>query len=313
MSWLSSGIDKLTGADDEWAAQQNAIAAENAREQALNAQAAQAAEANRQAALRASWDAARGGAKTSASSYFSDRGLDPNQYGGAIDSAISDALSTVSPNDPTPGLYLKNIGQGVYTSAQDAAREKALRGANATFAPDFEMSRISNATDDPFIADVMKGQRGDADAYINNLLKRGVVTKTGYDAGVANLNNQDARVRSTLSDLGSGLLDTGRQGLTNIANRAKTNASTLDLGTNFDPSVYSKEADTSFNDFLSSLGDKLKAQVPGNLYDTSGLASVAGAAQGAQNLPFDPSALAGLITPNPDEDPNKKKPTGFSF
>jgi hypothetical protein len=64
----------------------------------------------------------------------------------------------------------------------------------------------------------------------------------------------------------------------------------------------------SYNDFLSSLPTELASRAPGDLFDTSGLASIAGQAQGAQNLPFDPGALSGKTTPlSPKEDDTAPK------
>lgn len=311
MSWLSD-IFGSSDNTEQIQFQQREIAREAAAQQAAAAAAAQ-----QQALAKAiadTWNTAKTGARTSAQNYFTERGLDPSQYGGSIDEAIKNALSSVNSQDPNPGAYLKNIGSQVYGSQQDLARERATRGVSSAFAPDYEYGRVASTLDDPFINDIVSGQRSSADQYINNLLKRGVITDTGAQAGFKNLDEQTARVRGQVSDIGSNLLEGERSSLRDIINRGKANASTINLGQTFDPSTYTKQADTSFDEFMAGLGDKIRAQTPDKLFDTTPLASIAGAAQGAQNLAFDPNALAGIL--NADQvDPvtGKKKIAPFSF
>lgn len=243
------------------------------------------------AALRTS---SSGAARTNASQYFTDRGLDPTQYGGAIDSKINEILSSTADDDPNVASYLSNLGESVYGAQTDALRGKSLNAVNTQFQPNFEQGAIADTADDPFISSIDQAQRGSADDFITNLLKRHVITDVGAQTAEKNLDDQGARVRTQLGDLGKGLLSSGRQSLTDIANRGRQTASTLNLGQSFDPNTFKTQADTTASDFLSGLGDSLKSAVPGSLYDTSGLAAIAGAGQGAQNTNFDPRALAGL-------------------
>lgn len=257
------------------------------------------------AALRTS---ATGAARTNANQYFSDRGLDPSAYGGAIDTKINDVLSTTAEDDPNVASYLSNLGEGVYGSQTDALRGRSLNAVNSQFAPNFEQGAIADTADDPFISSIDQAQRGSADDFITNLLKRHVITDVGAQTAGKNLDDQGARVRTQLGDLGKGLLSSGRQSLTDIANQGRQTASTLNLGQTFDPNTFKTQADTSASSFLSGLGDSLKSAAPGNLYDTSGLAAIAGAGQGAGNTNFDPRALAGLNIGGDDTtDPLKTK------
>lgn len=253
------------------------------------------------AALRTT---ATGNARTDALKYFQDRGIDPTAYGGDIDRKIAEALSTAPAGDANVPAYLTGIGQSVYTNAQDAARAKAGRDVSSVFGPEFDRSRIADTAGSDVTGDIFGKQRTTADDYINNLFKRGVITPTGVAGAEKGLDEQGARVRTQLEGLRTDALSKGRQSLTDIANRGKEAASTLQLGSNFNPSTYGTEADAATSSFLGSLGDTLRSKVSGNLFDTSGLASLAGAAQGAQNTKFDPKALAGSNVGDPFDPTN---------
>jgi hypothetical protein len=273
--------------------QQQAQQRRDAEQAKADAAAQQAKQDAQNAALRTSSSTA---ARDEATRYFQDRGLDPSQYSGDIDAKIQDILGTTAVNDPNIGSYFSNLGQSLYQSKQDAARTAATRAADTAFGPDYANSRITSSLDDPILGDINTEQRGRADSYLTNLLKRGVITQAGYQGGEGNLDLQGSRVRDTLNDLAGGILSTGRQGLTDVSNRAHNAASNLNLGSNFDVGAYTNEANKSFDDFVSGLGDKIRGSISQPLYDTSGLAAIAGAASGAQNTKFDPQALAGVLS-----------------
>lgn len=302
MSWLSS----LFSSNDHTADVNAANAArDRAAAVARQQQADQATEDARLAEVRRIQ--AGQTASSGARSFFGERGLNPDLYQSDIDQMINSTLSTVNPNDPSPGQYLQNIGQLIYENKRNAGRDTAVRGVNQAFTPGFERSRIADTADDPFIAEAQAGQRGKAEDYINNLFKRGVITATGKTGAENKLAEQDPRVRTQLDELGQNVISSGRQSLTDVANRARGDASMLDLGGTFDPSKYTTEADTNYNDFLAKFGDRFKSSVPDNLYDTAGLSTAAGVSQGAQNTAFDPNALAGLLST--EQKPKEEDPT----
>lgn len=308
MSWLSELFHPETSR-----ASRDAVAAKAAADAkaASDATAAQTKQDQDRATAQAQLDALRSSAtdagRTSALKYFSDQGLDPTQYQGSIDDKINNILSTTAKDDPNVASYLSDIGQGIYGDQTNALQSKSLNAVNNEFQPGFERARISDTADDPYISQIDADQRGTADSYITNLLKRHVITDSGAAGAEKNLDNQNARVQTQLKGLGDSLLSGGRQKLTDIANQGRQTASTLRLGSTFDPSTFGQQADQTTNDFLGGLGDSLKSSVPGNLFDTSGLAAIAGTAQGAQNTNFDPRALAGLNI-NQD-DPNNPTAT----
>lgn len=264
------------------------------------------------AALRTS-SAASGG--TAARNYFQEQGLDPNKYGSDIDQHIQSILSGISKTDPNPGSSFLTAPQDIYSGLTKSSQNKNLQAANSIFSPEYGASKATNSLVDPIISGIEATQRGSADDIIKNMLKRGVITPSGQTAAEGELDRQAPGVFSQLRDIGQGTI-TGEQGaLDTIANKARQTAQTTSLGQNFDPNTYGAQADQQFNDFVNNLGNTVKGKVTGNLFNTTGLAAIAGAGQGAGNTVFDPKAAAGVIGGGPSDttDPNApSKNTGIS-
>lgn len=253
------------------------------------------------AALR---DSVFNNARNSTSRYFSQLGLNPDDYSSDIDQRLQDILSGISSSDENPGSYFRTAPQSVYGDLTTARQQKLQSDLDRMFAPNFETSKIGMTIDDPYLQDIEHEQRGAADAIIRNMVKRGVLTNTGASAAFNDLENQTAGVRGKLRSFGDATVAGGQSQLADIANKARQAAGTVKLGQQFDPTKYTTDADQIFSDFVSSIGDQIRAKVPTNLFKTTNLASIGGAAQGAGNTAYNPLAASGVID---DEDPSKKK------
>lgn len=236
-----------------------------------------------------------------AESFFGSQGLVPGDYTSGIERELSNILAGVPRDDPNPNSYFSNVGQRIFDTEQEGARNVALRDIDR-FAPSgFANRRVEGTLDDPILAAIQAEQRGEADAIIQNMLARGVITNTGFAGASSDLNRQAFGVKAQLDQIGSGAIETGRQSLRDIANTGRQQASTLRLGVPFNPYDINTDIDTKFAEILSGLSSNIRGQVQSNLFDTSGLAAIAGATSGAQNTSFNPAALAGIIE-EPEED-----------
>jgi|SRR4051812_3552342 hypothetical protein len=287
----------------------NSLAVEQSRQQAAKeAQAAaDAKELAHKQELSGLRTSARGGATGSVDDYFSSRGIDPTKYGGQIESQLNNIMSGISPTDENPGSAFTGAGQSIYDTLQTGERTKANDALNRTFSPNYEMTRVPFTLDDPYLAGVEGEQYSNADKIIKNMLDRGVLTDSGYGSAQKDLENQRSGVKSRLNEIGTGLLSGEQQKLRDIAGTARQTAGSLQLGQDFDPSSYSSQADQSFNDFLNSLGDNIRAQVPGQLFNTAGLAAIGGAGQGAGNTAYNPQAASGIVDTKDDTDTSAGK------
>jgi len=293
----------------------NSLAVEQSRQAAAKEERERQAgiDAQKKADLTALRGTTRAGAGGDVRNYFSSMGVDPEKYAGSIDSQLNSILAGVSPEDTNPGAAFTGAGQNIWDTLQTGERTKYGNQLNEIFAPEWEMRRVGMTMDDPYLAGVEGEQYADADKIIKNMLDRGVLTSGGYGAAQKDLEGQRAGVRSRLNEIGTGLLTKEQQDLRDISNRARQSASTMQLGSSFDPYSYQGEADTDFNDFISTLGDQIRAQVPGQLFNTAGLAAIGGAGQGLGNTAFNPAAAGGTDDPNADlaKDDENKNPNSI--
>lgn len=236
-------------------------------------------------------------------SYFEDLGLDPQQYMPEIQRAINQTRLNVPHLSGNVGSYFDDLGENVYS---DLSNREQLRAGSAleNMYSDAPGSRITDTLDDSVIEEILAESRQGADQYLQNLMDRGVITQSGFDAGARDLEAQGQRARGTLGELGSTILSGGRERLNDIFDEGRHAASNLRLGQTFDPNTYKGRIDSAFEDFMNNLGSKFRSQVPGNLFETSGLAARAGAAMGPQNTAFAPNALAGIFEEDEDEEDN---------
>lgn len=292
----------------------NSLAVEQAQEAAAatakqQSDAKAASDAANLAALRTSSAA---NATKATNDYFTGAGLDPTAYSSGIDSQISQMLNGISPTDPNPGSTFTNAPTDVFNALQSQGQNKNVNAVNALFPANFQNTKVPQNIVDPEINSIESTQYNSADDIIKNMLARGVITPTGQASAEAELQRQTPGVISQLQTLGQGTVASEQQALSDIANNAKQTAQTTPLGTAFDPSTYGTEADQNFNDFVNNLSTTLQGKVTGNLFNTTGLAAIAGAGQGAGNTNFDPTAAGGVISPNANDgstDSTTGKPT----
>jgi hypothetical protein len=223
---------------------------------------------------------------------------------------------TVKANNPTMYETIKNQDPKYIAEQQAASKDKALQdaiaaagaGSTDTVAPTvvdpgaalqrfneslgsgFESRLLPDTLDDPFIDRTITSGRNKADAFIENMLKRGTLTTSGRSGAINALDKQSGSVRSRLNELGNVLLGNDRGRLTNLANTKRQLAS----DPSFDPMAAINDITTTGQGYAGTFGDRFASSLPpGDLFDTSGLSTAGGAVTGPQNISFDPYAQSG--------------------
>lgn len=288
-------------------AQIEAQAAREAREAAAIEEARKAAEFEQR------MNAAFGTGVTGAEDFFLSRGLDPSQYRTNILNTANQIRSSVPQGASDPGSYFSSLGENVYDRLTQGQRNSAQRTINQIAPSGFSMNRIQNTADDETIASILAEQEANAQQYLDNLLQRGVITTGGYNAAKQNLSGQRPGAQTRLSEIGTGILESGRGAAENLANEGRARVGTLELGDIFDPYTVGTQLNNYFTEFFSGLGGRLRGAAPTNLFDTSGLANIAGAAQGAGNRVFDPRAVAGVFSGPEEEEEDDEDETTNPF
>ncbi len=232
-----------------------------------------------------------------AQQYFNQQGVSGGQYLPQIQAEVNRIMSGLDPGQAVNPTMLENVGEDVYNKAQSAARNTAMGQVNPLFTTGFEQQLIPDTAAKGAIDKIQQEQFGEAQTYIDNLLKRGTITQPGYDKALQNLKGQTGTVNLQLGDIAKNVLAGGRQQLTDIGNQARTAASGLSLGQKFNPTTFNQQRINALKSFQDTIDPGIRTQVQGPLFDTSKLANIAGMATGAQNTAFDPYALNNTARP----------------
>jgi len=237
--------------------------------------------------------------------YFQTQGVNGNKYLGDIRREAQAIRGSIPFLDANPGTYFAGMGEGLYGDLTTGYQNKKTDVLNDLFGDGFARKSIADTSDDATLEAILGEQRSTAEQYLDNLLARGVITNAGYQGGLRNLDTQTGSARGSLNSIGQGVLAQGRGDIDNLINEALGTASSLDLGDRFNPYEYKTQANDELTKFFQSLDQTIRDQAPTNLFNTSGLAGVAGQAQGAQNTPFDTNALSGIFGEDEEKDKDK--------
>jgi hypothetical protein len=237
---------------------------------------------------------------------FTKYGLDPSKYSSNIEGRIASTLAGI-PNTTTEGFdpFFSGLGDKLLGDLERPYRSSAKDAFSSRMPKDW----IAQTADDAFIESILGEQRSEADTYVKNMLDRGSITQQGADAAYADLDTQGTGGRSRLSEIGSGLINTGEGNVDAEQARRAGAYDTLKFDQPYNVEEDFNALNTLANDFIGTLGTGIRSGLGSTkLYNTAGLGSIAGAAQGGQNTKFDTGAGGGQSTAPgmpqyiPDED-----------
>jgi len=228
------------------------------------------------------------GARSNVFTQANTQGFDTGELTPYIDDAIRQIQSSVPRGADNPNSFFNGTLEAALAAATGAKRSAFNRDITSFAPTGFERDRITDTMDDNYIDAILGEQYSKARGFVDNAGARGVLNDQGIAAALRNIDEQKGGIRYNLQGIGGGILDEGRSAIANIANQARSGAAAYNFGEQFDPFSFSTKINDKFADFSGSLGDALRSRVTGDLFDTSNLLNLGGAAQGAQNikLPF---------------------------
>jgi hypothetical protein len=245
-------------------------------------------ERERQAAELAAFQERLGGAvegaRSNAFNQAEMQGFDIGELTPYIDNTIRSIQSTIPTGSENPNSFFNGTLESALAAATGAKRGEFNRQISSFAPTGFEDNLIVDTMDDNIINSILDTEFGKAKTFVDNAATRGVLGDQGITAALRNLGEQRSGINFNLQDLGGGILEEGRSSIANIANKARSGASAYNFGEQFDPFSFSTRINDRVADFTGSLGDALRARAGSDLFDTSNLLNIGGAAQGAQNF-----------------------------
>lgn len=279
-------------ADNSAQLQQERFAHEDLlRQQELDRQAAE--DAAKRTRFTSALDAAVGGARGSAATALTQRGLDPNEFNPLINAEIDRIRTTVPDLAESPGTYFSpDLADVVLGREENARRTRYGNEANSYFTPSYATNAYADTMDDSILAAILGEQRNSAQSAVERARARGTLNDQGYNAANKRLESAASAGNATLQTLGGTVISRNRQSLGNIGDEARTSASAYTLGGSpFDLGTYKSRAEGTQSDLNSRFeGDIRGATAGANLFDLGDIIGYGSREQGAQNNQNSPLA-----------------------
>lgn len=207
-------------------------------------------------------------------------------YDERIDQLLDDAIRGLGDaGDPYTLLNGRNVANEFLTNQQTQERNALTRQANEQFGANYANNLIGGNLLDSVVADIIGEQRGEAQAYLDRGMARGIYNDTGYGAGQNKLNTQAQAGMSQVRSAADDVLNSYRSQANTVRDKAYGAASGFTLGSNINLDDYVGEGNTIRDRAMEFGGGDLRNVLGGQqFFDFSGLTNAAGMAQGATNL-----------------------------
>lgn len=217
--------------------------------------------------------------------YLRSMGLDPAQYMPFIGAEFDKAAASAPLQKDPYSVFSDDITSNVVKAKQAEQYGQFNKGYENAFGEAADMAAAPSSLLDDAIAGILAEQRGGAAEQLERGKARGIYNDVGYSAGTSAIDAAMASGRSSLSSLGSGLIDTYRGRLDEIGDKAYAAASGSGFGPDFKLDPYIAQYQDYTNRIRDNAAGDLRGVLGGqNFFDLSNIRSAAGTAQGALNL-----------------------------
>lgn len=177
-----------------------------------------------------------------------------------------------------------NSAMNEATNAQRGKLDTQYRGM---IKPGWQQNYFADTEDDPILDAILAQQKGDVTNTLKANMSRGQMSEGAYNYALNRLGQQAQGARSTLEDIGGGVLGRYRDDLGNIANQFGDQITNYKLGQQVNTGDLGGQLTARQGALRGRLpGDIYKAVGNTELFDTDALIARAGAAAGPANTPL---------------------------
>ena len=217
---------------------------------------------------------------------FQLEGVDPNTYMASdIQPTLQRQFNSVQDLDPNPSAaFPTSIADDILGNITSGRRTSATNQLNSIFTPTYSQELLPDSTVDQYAGSILDEQFNPLASQLQNAFKRHTLNDTGYKAATDALGQKRSAGLSQIQNLGRGILSTDRSAIDDLISGARSTASGLTLGQQFDPNAYKSQAESRAQSELGSFGGELRNAVGGTKFaDLTELLNAGGAVQGATN------------------------------
>lgn len=200
-----------------------------------------------------------------------------------------------------------------YEGQRGLQRRRLNNEAQDFMGEGFERKLFADEADDSILDAILGDQTTEAQSALDRAKARGQLNDTGYGYGVKALGTQKAAARSKLEDMGLGVLERYRTGLSSTADNYRNRINNYDFGDNLSLDAIRGDLDTEANRYRGRMeGDVRGAVGDTELYDLDLLLGKAGNYQGTTGAtPTTGGSLAqAFSTRTPEEEERLRRAGG---
>lgn len=244
-----------------------------------------------------------------------EKSLGYNDSYGLLDS-FNQMLGTARTNaDPLDTNFAddydyQSMWDNATKTAQGAQQTKLDNQFRSMTTPGWERGKFADTADDSILDAILNEQYQGAFDTIDTARERGQLSQGGFDNTLRGLNEKRTAGRSTLEDMGLGVLGGYRNELTDIGKTWGDQVTGYKLGQNLDLGGFTSAVDERTNALTGRMkGDIYKAVGDTNLFNTDTLMATGGKAAGVSNNPL----RNAFLNPNGELEPERTTGTAGVF
>ncbi len=207
----------------------------------------------------------------------------------AFNQQLDSAKNLVPSVSDNVGSYFNydTLWNNAYNQTQSSQQSKLDNAFRALTPVGWQEQQFSNTSDDAILDAILNSQYQDAANTFDAARKRGQLSQGAYDNTLRGLDQKKLAARSTLEDLGQGVLSGYRDQLTGLGKQYGDQITNYKLGQNFDVNSFTDALQGKKTDLMGRMqGDIYKALGDTSLFSTDALMARGNAAAGTSNNPL---------------------------